>query len=62
MTLEDDYLGKLENYRNLKDYIKTKKWLGKKLKKTHRTFTLTENGIGRTFNAFPQGIIWIGSR
>lgn len=30
MTLEDDYLGKLENYRNLKDYIKTKKWLGKK--------------------------------
>jgi len=62
MTLEDDYLGKPEDYRNLKDYIETKKWLGKKLKKTHLKFTLTENGIARTFNAFPQGTIWIGNR
>lgn len=28
----------------------------------HCTFTLIENGIERTFNAFPQGTIWIGSR
>ncbi len=62
MTLEDDHLGEPEDYRNLKDYIETKKWLGKKLKKPHRTFTLIENGIERTFNAFPQGTIWIGGR
>ncbi|MGQ7854420.1 hypothetical protein ACUN24_09235 [Pedobacter sp. WC2501] len=42
MTLEDDHLGEPEDYRNLKDYIETKKWLAKKLKKPHRTFTLTE--------------------
>ncbi|WP_421944779.1 hypothetical protein [Pedobacter sp.] len=62
MTIEDDHLGKPEDYRNLKDYNETKKWFGKKLEKPHRTFTLTENGIERTFNAFPQGTIWIGGR
>ncbi|RZK09174.1 MAG: hypothetical protein EOO43_21260 [Flavobacterium sp.] len=62
MTIEDDHLGKPEVYRNLKDYIETKKWLDKKLKKPHRTFTLIESCIERTFNAFPQGTIWIGGR
>lgn len=62
LILEDDHLGEPDDYRNLKDYIENKKWLYRKLKKPHRTFTLIENGFERIFNAIPQGTIWIGAK
>jgi hypothetical protein len=62
LTLEDDYVGKLENYQNPKDYIETKKWFSKTLKKPHRTFKVIAYAGERQFNAFPQGTIWVGGK
>jgi len=55
--IDDDAVGEPELYSNYRDYIETKKWFHKLMKKPHRTRKYSN---GAEFYSFDKGDVWLG--
>ena len=55
--IDDDAVGEPELYSKYRDYIETKKWFNKLMKKPHRTRKYSD---GAEFYSFAKGDVWLG--
>lgn len=55
--IASDYLGEPEQWLTINDFLETKKWLNKTMKKTHRTTKLSD---GIEYYSFKKGNVWVG--
>jgi len=60
--LDEDDIGLPYEYVSMNDYIENKKWVEKRMKKSHRISTEKyDDGIVKTYHSFKTSDVWLGS-